>query len=51
MSLMRTIKQIIEDIEALTESAKLDDEKHQRHNQLQELFEELSDKLKENLNG
>lgn len=48
---MRTIKAIIEDIEALTESAKLDDQKHQRHTKLQELLAELSEKLKENLNG
>ena len=48
---MRTIKQIIEDIEELTESARQDTASESRHERLQLLLAELSDKLKENLNG
>jgi len=48
---MRTIKQIIEDIEKLTESAQVDSKSHSRHNKLQVLLQELSETLKEISNG
>ena len=43
---MRTTKEIIEDLEALTETARQDDESWSRHEEFQRLMDELSEALK-----
>lgn len=44
--MMRTVKEIIEDLEALTETAKVDDASHSRHQEFQSLMDELQEALK-----
>lgn len=48
---MRTINDIIEDIEALTESAQVDSKSHSRHEEFLKLLEELRQTIKEKLDG
>ena len=43
---MRTTKEIIEDLEALTETAGQDDQSYSRHQEFQSLMDELSEALK-----
>jgi len=43
---MRTIKEIILEMEALTETARVDDASHSRHQEFQRLMDELQEALK-----